>query len=134
MSRLSIYAERRREKGARLAALGCVTEEGTGWIVHSLSGYTYRVTVDRADEQETTYSCTCPDEENPCKHIRAVQVTVRAQRKASDAFHSGTLPSLLVKARIQWNNPDLQEWERHCWVTLYMVGQQLVTGRLPVAA
>ncbi len=134
MSTLSIYQRRRKEKGARLAALGCVQEDGFRWTVHSLSGYTYRVTVDRADEQETTYTCSCPDTENPCKHVRAVMVYRRAQTRVSDAFHSGDLRSLLVEARRNWSDEALEEWKRHAWAALYMVGQQLTTERIAVAA
>ena len=71
----------REQKGFQIAALSKIKRNQAGWWVPSQSGNgKYLVVLDR----ELPF-CTCPDYEarqQPCKHIYAVEFTIRRETKA----------------------------------------------------
>src|SRR5262245_43275392 len=72
--------ETREQRGVVIAALCKLKKEGHHWLVPSQTGRQgiYRVDADHKH-------CTCPDyldRQEPCKHVYAVQYTIRRELNA----------------------------------------------------
>src|SRR5579863_4348935 len=80
--------EMREQRGLEIAATKKLQQKGDLWLVPSTTGHgTYVV-----DHEPAT--CTCPDYElrrEPCKHVYAVEFTVRRETTTKDGTVSETI-------------------------------------------
>ena len=90
----------RVERGAQVAAAGCVRAEGVGWVVASPSGKTYRLYAVAGGGPR--YACTCDafryHPEETCKHGYAVEIVRYAEQGAYEALQAGHLHAALQVA------------------------------------
>ncbi len=90
--------EAREQRGLEIAATKKLEKSGQKWLVPSSTGSgTYVV-------DPTVYgpaTCTCPDYElhqEPCKHVYAVEFTIRRETTAKD----GTVTTETITYRQEW--------------------------------
>jgi transposase/predicted nucleic acid-binding Zn finger protein len=80
----------RELKALKIAATVKLTRKGKKWIVPSQTGSGLKYIVDPNPAEQ---HCTCPDYENrhlPCKHIMAVEITVKREQSITETTDSQT--------------------------------------------
>src|SRR5581483_6273423 len=90
--------EARQQRGLEIAATTELRKKGELWLVPSSTG-TGTYVVDTSAFGPA--SCTCPDYElrgEPCKHVYAVEFTLRRQTTAKD----GTVTTETATYRQEW--------------------------------
>jgi len=104
--------EAREQRGLEIAATKKLTRKGDLWLVPSQRGVgTYVV-----DPTEATTTCSCPDYEDrgePCKHVYAVEFTIRRETTTPDG--STVTEQLRLTYRQEWtayNAAQTHEKER----------------------